>query len=136
MRWIVWLTSSFKSDVYCICWCLVFLRNKDTTFSRPVSILMISMILSMFSCLLFHGQSLFNSLLGYVTYGAIVIYFVLFKIRLSPNVVERLIFWMFIIFVFAIFTKLLSSLNLYLYYREIILMKDWIFYCDVFVCLE
>lgn len=92
MRWIVWLTSSFKSDVYCICWCLVFLRNKDTTFSRPVSILMISMILSMFSCLLFHGQSLFNSLPGYVTYGAIVIYFVLFKIRLSPNVVERLIF--------------------------------------------
>ena len=75
-----------------------FLRNKDTTFSRPVSILMISMILSMFSCLLFHGQSLFNSLPGYVTYGAIVIYFVLFKIRLSPNVVERLIFWMFIIF--------------------------------------
>ena len=54
-----------------------FLRNKDTTFSRPISILMISMILSMFSCLLFHGQSLFNSLPGYVTYGAIAIYFVL-----------------------------------------------------------
>lgn len=75
--------------------------DRDSTYSKPLLTLYISMALSMLSCWYFHGQTLFSSITEYVTYGAIAIYFVLLKMKISPIIIERVIFWMFLLFCFC-----------------------------------
>lgn len=72
--------------------------SPHTTFSKPILMLSISMILSMISCYIFHNQSIIDSFTGYTTYTSIIIYFILLKIRIAPSIIERLLFWLFIIF--------------------------------------
>ena len=72
--------------------------KNDTPFSKPLLLLMVSMVLSMFSCLIFHNQDIISSFGSNVTYAAICIFFVLCKLKLDPIIVERVLFWMFIIF--------------------------------------
>lgn len=72
--------------------------KKDTPFSKPLLLLMISMVLSMFSCMIFHNQNLISSFGSYVTYSAIAIFFLLRKMNINPNTIERVLFWMFVIF--------------------------------------
>lgn len=69
-----------------------------TPFTKPLSLLMISMVLSMVSCWLFHQQSIISSMSGYCTYAAICIFFVLHHFKIEPKLVEKVIFWMFLIF--------------------------------------
>lgn len=79
---------------------MFFLKGykKDTPFSKPLLLLIISMVLSMFSCMIFHNQSLISSFGCYVTYAAIAFFFLLRKMNINPNTIERVLFWMFVIF--------------------------------------
>lgn len=72
--------------------------KNDTPFSKPLLLLMVSMVLSMFSCMIFHNQDLISSFKSNVTYAAIAIFFILRKMKINPNSVERVLFWMFVIF--------------------------------------
>lgn len=72
--------------------------KKDTPFSTPLMLLMVSMVLSMFSCMIFHDQGFVSSMGGYVTFAAISIFFVLRKLNIAPWQIEKVLFWMFVIF--------------------------------------
>lgn len=72
--------------------------KNDTPFSKPLLLLMVSMVLSMFSCLIFHNQDIISSFGSNVTYAAIAIFFLLRKMNINPNTIERVLFWMFVIF--------------------------------------
>lgn len=69
-----------------------------TPFSRPLTILMISMLLSMVSCMFFHNQSIISSMGGYCPYAAISMFFILNHFKVEPNLIEKVLFWMFLIF--------------------------------------
>lgn len=76
----------------------IFTYKNDTIFSKPLLLLVISMALSMVSCWIFHQQSLVSSFGSNLTYIAICIFFVLHKLKPEPKVVEKALFWMFLIF--------------------------------------
>lgn len=87
--------------------------KNDTPFSKPLLLLMVSMVLSMFSCLIFHNQDIISSFGSNVTYAAICIFFVLRKLKLNPIIVERVLFWMFIIFCACYIYQVLVFLSSY-----------------------
>ena len=72
--------------------------NKHTMFSKPVMLYAVSILMSIVSCYFFHGQSFFASFNSNLTFFALVIYFILVKLRIAPNQLERVLLYMFVIF--------------------------------------
>lgn len=82
--------------VYVIAFFMTY--NKHTTFSKPIMIYTVSVLMSICACFVFHGQSFFNSFNANLTFVAIVIYFVLFRFKVAPEQLERVLLYMFVIF--------------------------------------
>lgn len=69
-----------------------------TRFSKPILLFVTSCGLSIASCYFFRGQSVIDSFGAYGVYLAIVSYFIMVKLRITPDIVEKTLFYMSIIF--------------------------------------
>lgn len=85
----------------------VILYKKNTTYSKPILLLFISMWVSILSCKIYHNQGIIDTITGYSTFGAIAIYFVLLKLRMPTYKIEKLLFWMFLAFSACYFYQML-----------------------------
>ena len=80
---------------------VIVLCFKYTRFSQPILLFVVSCGLSMASCYFFRGQSVSVGFGAYAVYLAIVSYFLMIKLRISSDNVEKTIFYMSIIFCFC-----------------------------------
>lgn len=78
-----------------------FYYKKGTSYSKPISIFVVSCFLSILSCMYFRNESPVSIMGEYNIYLMIVFYFVLCKYNVSIEVLEKVLFWAFIIFCFC-----------------------------------
>ena len=90
-----------------------FYYKKGTSYSKPISFFVVSCFLSILSCMYFRSESPVSIMGEYNIYFIIVFYFVLCKYNVSIEVLEKVLFWAFIIFAFVTYIKFQSILNLY-----------------------